>query len=426
MKHAAETTRLLRAAWVIPVSSPPVPNGAVLVVGERVVAVGGYSELRAQLPSGATSVDVGDAAILPALVNAHTHLELTALGGHIPLPQPGFPAWLRQLMPLRAELDETQVARGWRDGERLLRESGVAMCGDVSNGARFEPRAGSGSPRSHNFVEVLGFDVTNLESALAGQGWSGLQTDSGWLRSAKTLAPPATSLAAHACYSTSAALIRAAKDWDRQRRAPFSIHVAEHPEEMEFLQDGTGFCRDLLEGLGRWVPGWQAPGQSPVAYLDQLGVLDDRTLLVHAVHLTESNWQMVAQRRCHVCFCPRSNASLQVGRPAIETAVRLGIPTALGTDSLASNRDLNLFAEAALVLDQYPGVAPEAVLHMTTLGGAQALMADADFGSIEVGKQAALLVVRLPTPTHPQNLIATVIQQGSQGAWQWAGLSHAA
>jgi cytosine/adenosine deaminase-related metal-dependent hydrolase len=238
--------------------------------------------------------------------------------------------------------------------------------------------------------------------------------------------PSPSSLAAHACYSTSAALIRAAKDWDRQRRAPFAIHVAEHAEEMQFLQDGTGFCRDLLEALGRWVPGWKAPALSPIAYLEHLGVLDDQTLLVHAVHLTESDWHVVAKRRCHVCFCPRSNAALQVGRPSIETAVRLGIPIAMGTDSLASNHDLNLFAEAALVLDQYPEVAPEAVLHMATLGGAQALLAHADFGSIEIGKLAALLAVRIPPRTHPQNLIATMIQQGSQGAWQWAGLSHAA
>jgi cytosine/adenosine deaminase-related metal-dependent hydrolase len=417
MNKAARTTALLRAAWVIPVNAPPVPDGAILLEGGRIVAVDEYSHLVKQLPAGTGIVDYGDTAILPALVNAHTHLELTALGGRIPLPQPGFPAWLRHLLPLRAALTEEQSLRGVLEGQRQLRDNGVAVYGDVSNRFHLEPPAGNGIPRGHTFLETLGFDVASLDSALDGLEWRGFR-ESGGL-------PPAVSLAAHACYSTSADLIQAAKGWDRKHGVPFAIHVAEHLEEMQFIQDGTGFCRDLLENLGRWVPGWRAPGVSPVAYLDRLGVLDDRTLLVHVVHLTESDWQVVAQRRCSVCFCPRSNASLQVGRPAIETAVRLGVPAALGTDSLASNRDLNLFAEAALVLDHHPGVRPEAVLHMATLGGAQALLEHADFGSIEAGKRAALLAVLLPAHTHSEDLIATVIQQGSQGAWQWVAPPHA-
>lgn len=418
MNQAENTTALLRAAWVIPVNAPPVPDGAILLEGGRIVAVDGYSHLVKQLPAGTGIVDCGDAAILPALVNAHTHLELTALGGRIALPQPGFPAWLRRLLPLRAALTEEQSLQGLIEGQRLLRENGVAVYGDVSSRFQLEPPTGNGVPRGRTFLETLGFDAASLESALDGLGWRGSRESGG--------PPPAMSLAAHACYSTSADLIQAAKGWDRKHGVPFAIHVAEHLEEMQFIQDGTGFCRELLENLGRWVPGWRAPGVSPVAYLDRLGVLDDRTLLVHVVHLTESDWQVVAQRHCSVCFCPRSNASLQVGRPAIETAVRLGIPAALGTDSLASNRDLNLFAEAALVLDDHPGVRPEAVLHMATLGGARALLEHADFGSIEAGKRAALLAVPLPAHTHTEDLIATVIQQGSRGAWQWVAPPHAA
>ncbi len=234
----------------------------------------------------------------------------------------------------------------------------------------------------------------------------------------------ALSLAAHAPYSTSPDLIRTAKGWDRDRCLPFSIHVAETQEELEFLQNGSGFFRELLQTLGRWVPTWQAPGVSPVAYLDRLGVLDELTLLVHAVHLNESDWSTVAQWGCTVCFCPRSNAQLQVGRPNIEAAVELGIPMALGTDSLTSNRDLNIFHEAAYVLDRYPLVPPQQVMRMATLGGARALLQDQDFGSIEPGKRAALLAVQLPYGTTSQDLLATVIQQGSQGAWQWVATPH--
>jgi aminodeoxyfutalosine deaminase len=410
--------QLLRAAWVIPVSSAPLEGGAVLVMGSRIAAVGAYPALRRQAPVATRSIDCGDAAIVPALVNAHTHLELTALHNQMPLPQPGFPAWLRRLLPLRAALSEAQRLQSSLEGHRQLLDNGVAVYGDVTS--RVDPgRANTnGLPRGHAFVEVLGFDGISLQVSLEGLGAQDLLTRG---------APQETvSLAAHACYSTSAALIQAAKAWDREHGAPFSIHVAEHPEEMQFLQDGSGFCRDLLESLGRWVPGWKAPGVSPVAYLDALGVLDERTLLVHAVHLTQRDWRTVAARRCSVCFCPRSNAALQAGRPVIETAVRLGIPAALGTDSLASNTDLSLFAEAAFVLAQHPGVPAEAIITMATLGGARALQQHADFGSIEAGKRAALLAVQLPPDTRPDHLMATLIQQGYQGAWQWIALSPAA
>jgi cytosine/adenosine deaminase-related metal-dependent hydrolase len=418
MNPDQQPLQLLRAAWVIPINSPPVQGGAVLVKGSRITAVGAHSTLLRQAPAGTRSVDCGDAAILPALVNAHTHLELTALGNHMALPQPGFPAWLRTLLPLRAALSEEQRLQGSLEGHRQLLGNGVAVYGDVTNRLDPDRPTANGFPRGHVFVEVLGFDGISLQVSLEGLGAQDLLTRG---------APQQTvSLAAHACYSTSAALIQAAKGWDREHAAPFSIHVAEHPEEMQFLRDGSGFCRELLESLGRWAPGWKAPGESPVAYLNALGVLDERTLLVHAVHLTERDWQMVAERRCRVCFCPRSNASLQVGQPAIETAVALGIPAALGTDSLASNTDLSLFAEAAFVLEHHPGVAPEAIITMATLGGARALQQHADFGSIEAGKRAALLAVQLPSDPHPEDLIATLIQQGHQGAWQWIPLSPAA
>jgi aminodeoxyfutalosine deaminase len=416
MHDDTETARLLRAAWLVPVATPPVPDGAVIVESGRIAAMGHYQDMVRLSPAGTATVDYGDAALLPALVNAHTHLELTGLAGRIPLPQPGFPAWLQHLMPLRATLDQEKLLQGVLDGRRLLRENGVAVCGDVSNRAQAALPAADRFPLRRLFLEVLGFDVNDLEAALEGLGCHHAQHVGGL--------PPDASLAAHACYSTSAALIQAAKDWDRQRRAPFSIHVAEHPEEMQFLRDGSGFCREFLERLGRWVPSWKAPAMTPVAFLERLGVLDDHTLLVHAVHLTEGDWQVVARRRCSVCFCPRSNDFLAVGRPAIDTAVRLGVPAALGTDSLTSNRDLNLFAEALAVLEHYPGVSPEAVLHMATLGGARALLEHADHGSITAGKAGELLAVRLPTHLRPEDLIATVIQQGSQGAWQWASHSH--
>jgi cytosine/adenosine deaminase-related metal-dependent hydrolase len=186
------------------------------------------------------------------------------------------------------------------------------------------------------------------------------------------------------------------------------------------LQRGSGFCRKVLEDLGRWAPRWTPPGTTPVRYLDQLQVLDSQTLLVHAVHLIAEDWEIVQKHGCTVCFCPRSNQNLNVGRADIAKALRYGLVTALGTDSLASNLDLNLFNEAAYVLENYPDVPPEAIFLMMTSGGARALGQEQHFGSIESGKQAPLLVVSLPDALPLQQLFEAIIQQGNKGAWRWA------
>ena len=159
---------------------------------------------------------------------------------------------------------------------------------------------------------------------------------------------------------------------------------------------------------------------TPLQYLDHLGVLDAKTLLVHAVHVTDSDWDLLRERQSAVCFCPRSNNNLQVGRPDIEKAYRYGIPAALGTDSLASNVDLDLFAEAAFILEDHAGVPPEFVLRMATLGGAQALGYGDRFGSIAPGKSGTLLAVLVAEPTTRNNLAETVIHHGHKGEWRWA------
>jgi aminodeoxyfutalosine deaminase len=401
-----------RAAWVMPISAAPLANGAVLVIDGLIQGVGAFPAVYQQVPSGCRIVDYGDAALMPALVNAHTHLELTLLEGRIPLPQAGFSAWLQQLLPRRAALTAEFLQHGWRAGDARLLQSGCWLYGDITNGATVADSAVRGASRRHTFLEVLGFDGEDLGAAVP----PAMEVSLG----AAATRDNSFSLAAHACYSTSPALIRQAKGWCRQRGLPFSIHVAEHEDELRFLQDGTGPCRDLLQGLGRWVAGWQPPRLSPVQYLDHLGVLDRHTLLVHAVHLSAADWQLAAQRGCPLCFCPRSNLQLNVGRADLASALRHGMVSALGTDSLASNTDLQLFAEAAHVLEHTPSVAPDAVLRMATLGGAQALQRSHQLGSIETAKIAALLAVTLPPQVRSGDLSATVIAQGHKGEWQWA------
>jgi len=419
---------LHRAAWVIPVAAPPLADGAVLTAKGTIVAVGSARSLEAAAPAGACIIDHGHSALMPALVNAHTHLELTPLAGRIPLPQAGFAPWLKALIDARASLADEAVESGIDEGLRLLTEAGCTLCGDVSNTGRAAPLRWQGgekeengygfAPLRHMFRELLGFNMSNLEDALGDGGLARVRESAA--------ADSLLSLAAHSPYSVSPALIRETKSWCREHRRPFSIHAAEHPEECRFLSDGTGFCRELLESFGRWAPSWTPPGVSPIRYLHDLGVLDAGTLLVHAVHLSASDWDTVAESGCSVCFCPRSNHFLGSGKPNPGEALRRGIPAALGTDSLASSTDLDLFAEAAFMLDRHPDVPAENALSMMTLGGAHALGQGGLYGSIESGRRADLLAVDIPASPPRSQLAEILIHQGKEGAWRWAHRSKAA
>ncbi len=407
---------LYRARWLVPVSSPPVEDGAVLVQGGAIQAAGRYANVKKNLPEGTVVVDCGQSALIPGLVNTHTHLDLSILRREIPLPQPSFDAWLDELVPrLTALKPETQIP-AYLKALKHLSDSGTSLYGDITNGNCLmvipSMHTHVNYPRRQAFLEVLGFDRRDIETALAPDIFSEFIRA---FHDGFSLA-----LAAHSSYSTSGDLIRKAKEWSRIRRQPFSIHVAEHHHEMEFLQTGTGYIRELLEEMKRWVPHWSPPRATPVEYLHRLGILDPLTIVVHAVHMTDIDWNTVAKSGCHVCFCPRSNQNLNVGRANIEKAFRMGISISLGTDSLASNTDLNLFAEGAFVLNHYPSLPPEAVLEMMTMGGARALRWNDRFGSIEPGKKASLLCVDVAELTPQSRLHETIIREGERGACLWA------
>jgi len=398
-------------------TSPPLEDGGVLVSGGRILAVGPFGKLRKNTPRGTLIMEHPSAALMPGLVNPHTHLELSPLAGKIPFPRQGFPSWLQALFALKRE-------KGWQEGkqnqeapQRELLKTGTGLAGDVCNELPCpqkipDPSTDVPVPLVHTFCEVLGFNRQGLEDETGPKGMAPFEEEA--------LKDDFFSLGAHAVYSTSPALIRQAKEWCHRLHRPFTIHCAEHPEEMEFLLHGTGFCRRLLEDLGRWNSRWKPPGCSPVSYLHGLGVLDERTILVHAVHLDEDDWQKVSSTRSNVCFCPRSNANIHGGRPHMARALSRNITCALGTDSLASNDDLSPFSEAVHVLENHEGMEPQSLLRMITLNGAAMLQRAHEAGSLRKGASGAFLAVTIPETTHSSHLAETILYQGQKGAWQWA------
>jgi cytosine/adenosine deaminase-related metal-dependent hydrolase len=174
------------------------------------------------------------------------------------------------------------------------------------------------------------------------------------------------------------------------------VHVGESPEEVEFIGRGTGPWRQLLDELGVWTDVWRAPGGSPVRYLSDIGFIDSRVLAVHAVQCTSEDLSGLKALGSTLVSCPRSNRHVGVGDPPLERFYAADIPVAFGTDSLASVADLNMFAELAAARRLAPNVPASDLLESATRSGAGALGFGTQYGSIEPGRRASLIAVRLP------------------------------
>ena len=339
-------------------------------------------------------VDLGDVAVLPGLVNAHTHLELSHLRDAVP-PAADFVSWVRGVIAARRQGPSPrapEVLAAIDDAIGEVTASGTAIVGDVGNSlATWEPLG-----RSHLaavvFHEIIRFSAPDPEAVVEQAR-----------REIEALAPTERvrmSLAAHAPYSVAPLVFRALRRAvDRAPFAPCSVHLSESVEEVEFIQSGRGPMRALLEELGSWDPAWVPPGGTPVQFLDDSGFLDAGVLAVHGVQMTNSDLERLAARGTSIVTCPRSNGWTGAGVPPIDAFYRSGVRVAVGTDSLASAPDLNLFAELAAMRAIAPRVPASALLDSATRQGARALAYDGDYGTIEPGKSARLIAVAVPPGT---------------------------
>jgi cytosine/adenosine deaminase-related metal-dependent hydrolase len=380
---------LYRAAWVLPIAQPPIRRGWVLIDGSRIQDAGNAPHPLHTERSTETfeTVDLGDVAILPGLVNAHTHLELSWMRNQVP-PADSMPAWAARLMSLRRATVEDPAAP-IAAAAREVRAAGTALVGDVTNTlAAYEVLADSRLSAAI-FRELLGFNAPDSERVVADA-----EAQLAALPRLDRLRP---SIVPHAPYSVSPALLTAIGRATAGR--PLSIHLGESADELRFLRDGTGAWRDLLGQLGVWNDSWHPPGCGPVEYLDRLGLVNARLLAVHATQLNDRDLARLAAAHATVIACPRSNQWTGAGTPPIERFYASGVRVAIGTDSLASVEDLNVFSEMAAVRRLAPGVPSHRILASATVHGAAALGFGDEHGTIEPGRRADLIAVRIPAGT---------------------------
>jgi len=387
---------IYRASWILPILRPAIREGWVAVDRGRIIGVGGPHDGPGSAGGDAVErIDLGRAVIMPALVNAHTHLELSWLRGRT-RPAASFLGWVSGMMRERMQSPDGRDDGFVRSAMTLaleeMKASGTGLVGDISNSLGHLDVLGASGLEGVVFHEVIKFRSGDAEAFVAESRRLIEKADAGG-RWRMALAP-------HAPYSVAPSVYRALAAIRPLLRDPrMSVHVSESPEEVEFIRRGRGGWPDLLKRLGAWDPDWREPGCSPVEYLDRLGFWDERTLAVHAVQASGADLAVLASRGVTVVTCPRSNAWVGAGVPPVEAFYRSGARVAVGTDGLTSVDDLNLFKELAALRRLAPGVNAADLLRSATLSGAEALGFGESHGAIARGRRASLIAVEVPPGT---------------------------
>lgn len=389
---------LHRARIVLPLSAPPVENGAVAVEGASFARVGAFDELRAEFPA-AEVVDHGEAILLPGLINAHCHLDFTAMRGAI-LTNGSFSAWVRRINELKRTFADADYIASIGAGLAELRKWGVTTVLNIESLPELMVHLPPPPIRTWWFYELLDIrSRIHTEDVVAGAltffeqrpSWHG-----------------GFGLSPHAPYTTSVDLYRLVRFCAEKYGMPFTTHLAESDEEMEMFAAGGGPLFDFLKGLGRdmsdcgrgtpirhLLEAEALPRGAILAHMNQLGAGDEELLAPHA-----GSFSIVHCPNCHEYF----------GRAPFpcEMLRGLGFRISLGTDSCASNRGLNLFDEMQTFRRNFPSMAPTDLLDMVTRHPAAALGQGGRFGELRRGARADFIT--LPFAGRIEDVLEAVVE----------------
>jgi 5-methylthioadenosine/S-adenosylhomocysteine deaminase len=390
--------KIYTARWVLPIVAAAINDGAIVINDSKIAAVGDRAAILRAFP-GALVEDFGNAAILPGLINAHSHLELTVMRGFLEREEHDFFAWLRKLTIARLQMTDEDLFVSAACGAIEAARAGITCLGDSSSFALQSMRALSEiGLRAIVYQESFGPDpklakenVEKLREQL--DGMQTLQTD--LVRAG---------LSPHAPYTVSARQLEMISRLAVDETIPVMMHAAESAGEQRLMLKGIGPFADGLRARGI---DWQAPGTSTVRYLSDHGVLETKPVLAHCINVDEDDLQLIRNHDAGVAHCPKSNAKLRHGRAPFAQFIAGGLNVGLGSDSVASNNTSDILEEArfatllarasgaGLASDDQPGVSATQALFAATLGGARALGLSDRIGALKEGMQADIAAVSL-------------------------------
>ena len=391
----------LAARWVLPVGQPPVANAAVVVEDGLIAAVVTREQLSRDF-AGTPVTDYGNAAIVPGLINLHTHLDYSALW-LFDTDSPLF-EWLKGLVGRAFKWSGEEWLESARLGARQIALSGTSCIADASYSGSAATAAAEIGLRAVVGLELFG---VNTEGSAAGwQRWldkfaAFAAGASHRLKEALKSGLVTLTVAPHAPYTVCPSLWMRACEWAEGRRLPVLVHVAESRPECEWIAGSFPEMDKFLTAVTADDIGpleWKGQGLTPTGHLARHGLLTANTLAAHCVHLNDEDISLFKQSSVKVAHCPRSNARLRNGIAPLSKFVDAGLEVGLGTDSAASNDNLDLMTEARFALHLHRAAHPlfsltaERALYMMTLGAARALSVADRIGSLEPGKRADIAV----------------------------------
>ena len=373
--------RALRARWIFPIEQPPLRDGVVEIHSDQIAAVRPYR-------AGEEVDDLGDVALLPGLVNAHTHLEFSGLSQPLGQPLMAFPDWIGLVIDYRrsqTKSDTQSQSEAVRQGLKESQAAGVAVLGEITT---YPPLESSASwPLQVVLAELLGLATDRIEPL-----WQRAQShlaDAGSFGHVLGISP-------HAPYTVHPELLERVCQLSAERQFPVAMHLAESLEEIELLQSGSGRLVELLESLRAFPRSVISRGTKPLHYLQVLAKAA-RALVIHGNYLLQEEIAFLGQRSetMSVVYCPRTHAYFNAGDYPLAEMLAHNVNVCVGTDSRATNPDLSLFEELRFVAQRHPRVTLEGVLYLGTQAGADALGLGDRFGSIAPGKSARFTRVEL-------------------------------
>jgi cytosine/adenosine deaminase-related metal-dependent hydrolase len=387
----ADTFRI-GARLVFPVSGPPLRDALVELRDGRIAGV-------RRREGDLVDLDVGDAAIVPGFVNAHTHLELGPLpeaGAHAGSVPEDQVAWLGRVIAARRAQAAEDAPAAVADHLARSLAAGTTALADITTAGASWPALAASPLRGTVHAELIGLRrERGLQTSR--QAWE-------WLAGARREAASGTGrlrpgLSPHAPYSTAGWLYQ----WAAESRLPLATHLAELPAELELLRSRQGPLRRFLEDLGAWDPEWEPLGDRPAAYLRRGPLRQADWLVAHGTYFPEEDfWQFRPEaapggQRVAIVYCPRTHARFGHAPHPFRALLSRGAVVCVGTDSLASSPSLGVLDELRFLAEHVaPDLDGRVLLLMGTLLGAWALRLDEEVGSLAPGKAADLAIVALP------------------------------
>jgi cytosine/adenosine deaminase-related metal-dependent hydrolase len=369
--------KVYSARWVVPVSAAPIEKGAVAIRGDLIAGIGTQTEILERFPEFSIE-SLGEAIILPGLINAHTHLELTAMRGYLENEEHDFFAWLRKLTVARyrMKLDDIYVSAMWGACEAL--RAGITHVDDASNSALMSMLA----LKEVGLRGVVYQESFGPDPRLVTENFEKLKDKLENLRTIETELVR-VGVSPHAPYTVCGPQLELIADLAKSERLPLMMHAAESEAEEQFVREGCGV---FAEGLARREIEWKAPGSSAIQYLKHVGILETHPLLAHCIRVDDEDIETLRSHHAKVAHCPKSNAKLGHGRAPFAKFVAAGVAVGLGSDSVASNNTCDILEEArfATLLARSSGdaVSATAVLEAAT-------------GRLREGGQADLTAISL-------------------------------